>query len=70
MPAAQAEIIGAQDWYERETKGLGARFRLEIESQVQRIATNPLQFRSYCAMYTARGCGAFLTVYFFGRLTT
>jgi plasmid stabilization system protein ParE len=43
MPATQAEIIDAQDWYEREAKGLGARFRDEIESHVQRIATNPLQ---------------------------
>lgn len=44
IPAARAEIIDAQDWYEREAKGLGARFRLEIDSQVQRISTNPLQF--------------------------
>ena len=38
MPAARLELIAAQDWYEREDPGLGARFRAEVEVQVQRIA--------------------------------
>lgn len=44
MPAARLELIAAQDWYEREAIGLAARFRAAVEVQVERIATNPLQF--------------------------
>ena len=43
-PAAQAEVIEAQDWYEREAPGLGASFRAEVERVVHRLAANPLQF--------------------------
>jgi toxin ParE1/3/4 len=44
MPAAQFEIIEAQDWYEKEATGLGAALRAEIDRQAQRIVANPLQF--------------------------
>jgi hypothetical protein len=44
LPAARLEAIEAQDWYEREASGLGARFAAELDHQVQRIAHNPLQF--------------------------
>ena len=44
MPAARLEAIEAQDWYEREAPGLGARFRTELDRQVERILANPLQF--------------------------
>jgi toxin ParE1/3/4 len=43
-PAARAELIDAQDWYEAEAPGLGRRFRSEIDHAVQRMATNPRQF--------------------------
>jgi plasmid stabilization system protein ParE len=43
-PAARAELIAAQDWYESEAAGLGRRFRLEVDKVVQRMADNPLQF--------------------------
>lgn len=43
-PAARAELIDAQDWYEAEAPGLGRRFRDKIDRAVQRIATNPRQF--------------------------
>ena len=43
-PAAQAEVGGAQDWYEAQVPGLGARFRGELDRTVQRIVENPLQF--------------------------
>ena len=43
-PAARAELIGAQDWYEAEAPGLGRRFRTEIDSVVQRMIVNPRQF--------------------------
>jgi plasmid stabilization system protein ParE len=42
--AARAELIEAQDWYEREAPGLGRRFRTEIDAVVRRMADNPLQF--------------------------
>ena len=44
MPAARLEMIEAQDWYEREVRGLGARFRDEVDFQVNRIAANPQHF--------------------------
>ena len=43
-PAARAELIDAQDWYAAEASGLGRRFRAEIDTTVQRIASNPEQF--------------------------
>jgi toxin ParE1/3/4 len=44
MPAARAEMIAAQEWYEREAEGLGRKFRDEVDFQVGRIAANPLRF--------------------------
>ena len=44
LPAAQAELIEAQDWYERQAPGLGRQFREEIDVQVARIAAHPLRF--------------------------
>jgi plasmid stabilization system protein ParE len=43
-PAARAELVDAQDWYEVEAPGLGRRFRTEIDAVVQRMAVNPRQF--------------------------
>jgi plasmid stabilization system protein ParE len=42
--AARAELIEAQDWYEKEAPGLGGRFRAEIEKVVERIANNPERY--------------------------
>jgi toxin ParE1/3/4 len=44
LPAAQAELIDAQDWYEVEVAGLGRRFRDAVDTAVTHIATNPQQF--------------------------
>jgi plasmid stabilization system protein ParE len=44
LPAAQQEIIAAQDWYEYELPGLGARFREALGHQIERMATTPLHF--------------------------
>ncbi len=41
---AAAELVGAQDWYEREVPGLGRRFRSDVDSAVERMSANPLQF--------------------------
>ncbi|MGA7559896.1 MAG: type II toxin-antitoxin system RelE/ParE family toxin [Terriglobales bacterium] len=43
-PAARAELVGAQDWYENRRPGLGARFREEVEVVVLRLRENPHQF--------------------------
>ena len=42
--AARAELIDAQDWYEREAAGLGRRFREAIDALVERMSSNPRQF--------------------------
>ena len=44
MPAARVEMFTAQDWYEREARGLGVRFRGEVDFQVNGIVANPLRF--------------------------
>ena len=43
-PAASAELIEAQDWYEAKVPGLGRRFCAAIDALVQRMSTNPRQF--------------------------
>jgi plasmid stabilization system protein ParE len=43
LPAA-AELTNAQDWYEKESPGLGGRFRGEINKAVERMAAMPQQF--------------------------
>jgi plasmid stabilization system protein ParE len=42
--AARAELIDAQDWYEREASGLGRSFRAAIEALAERMSVNPIQF--------------------------
>lgn len=42
--AARAELIEAQEWYEREATGLGRRFRQSIEALIERMSGNPRQF--------------------------
>lgn len=43
-PAAALELVEAYDWYEEEFSGLGARFQAEVDSAVERMSANPLQF--------------------------
>jgi plasmid stabilization system protein ParE len=43
-PAAQADVVEAQAWYEAQAPGLGARFRAELDAAVQRLAANPEGF--------------------------
>jgi len=44
-PAARAELVEAQDWYESRHRGLGVRFREEVEATVLRLQENPHQFQ-------------------------
>ena len=43
-PAARAELVDAQDWYENEVPGLGRRFRAAVDAVVQSMSFNPRQF--------------------------
>lgn len=43
-PAARAELIDAEDWYEAKLPGLGTRFRDEVGETVLRMRENPHQF--------------------------
>ena len=43
-PAARAELIDAQDWYEDEATGLGRRFRGALDVLIERMSANPRQF--------------------------
>jgi plasmid stabilization system protein ParE len=43
-PAARAEVLDAQDWYEGQQQGLGSRFRRELDTAVLRMIENPYQF--------------------------
>lgn len=43
-PAAALELVEAYDWYEAELPGLGRRFQAEIDSTLERMTANPLQF--------------------------
>jgi toxin ParE1/3/4 len=38
---AKAELLEAAAWYERQSRGLGGRFRSAVEEAVQRIHENP-----------------------------
>ncbi len=42
--AAVHELIEAQEWYERESRGLGRLFRGAVNALVQRLSANPRQF--------------------------
>jgi plasmid stabilization system protein ParE len=41
---ARAELIEAQDWYEKELAGLGRGFRAAVDAVVQRMSATPRQF--------------------------
>jgi len=43
-PIAREELIEAQDWYEREARGLGRRFLTALNATVERMSANPRQF--------------------------
>jgi plasmid stabilization system protein ParE len=43
-PAARAELLAAQHWYEVRLDGLGIRFREEVQAVVLRVQGNPHQF--------------------------
>ena len=44
-PDAQAEFLAAVHYYEDCQRGLGRRFRLAIESAIQKITETPFRYR-------------------------
>jgi toxin ParE1/3/4 len=44
-PLAEADIAGAQDWYESKQPGLGLRFVEHVRATIQRIGQNPFQYQ-------------------------
>lgn len=43
-PAARAELIDAQDWYENEVPGLGRRFHESVAAVLELMSASPRQF--------------------------
>ena len=43
-PAARAELVEAQEWYEARHRGLGIQFLEQVGATVLRIKENPHQF--------------------------
>jgi len=58
---ARAELVEAQDWYEKKVPGLGRRFRAAVDAAVQRMSDNPRQFPVVHKKIRPRCCGAFPT---------
>jgi plasmid stabilization system protein ParE len=44
LPAAAAELLAAQEWYDTRAGGLGDRFFAAVDSLLPRIGENPRQF--------------------------
>jgi plasmid stabilization system protein ParE len=48
-PEAEADLINARDWYERQRAELGAEFLLCVEEVLERIGLTPEMYRVvYC----------------------
>jgi plasmid stabilization system protein ParE len=47
-PEAEADLVNARDWYERQREGLGAAFLLCVEEMLERIGRTP---EMYTAVY-------------------
>jgi plasmid stabilization system protein ParE len=47
-PEAEADLVNARDWYERQREGLGAAFLLCVEEVFERIGRTP---EMYTAVY-------------------
>ena len=44
LPAAKAEMVEAQQWYEVQLPGLGRQFRSALDEQLARLLSDPLRF--------------------------
>ena len=65
-PAAQAELLEVQDWYSAQNSELAARFAVDIDPVVERIATAPQHFRLSTETSAGLGAGVFHTRCSFG----
>jgi toxin ParE2 len=44
LPAAHRDLARIRDWYEKEQAGFAAKFALEVDETMRRIADSPLAF--------------------------
>jgi hypothetical protein len=63
LPEADAELKEARSWYNSVRVGLGERFALAVESAVESVANNPLQFPVVHKNLRRAACGDSLTEY-------
>ena len=48
LPEAEADLVSARDWYERQREGLGAAFLLCVEEVLEHMGRTP---EMYTAVY-------------------
>ena len=58
-PEAEAEMVEAGDWYDREKPGLGIRFALAVSNTITAIERNPLQYQAVWAQFRRAGIARF-----------
>ena len=44
LPATEADVAGAAEWYETQRPGLGQRFIFAVQSADKLLLTNPLHY--------------------------
>ena len=60
-PPARAELINAQDWYEKESPGLGRHFRAAVKALIERMIANPGSSQSFTGASAELCCATILT---------
>ncbi|MDD4274512.1 MAG: type II toxin-antitoxin system RelE/ParE family toxin [Desulfobacter postgatei] len=59
LEEAELELFEAAEWYESKEKGLGKRFRDEIERVLDRIVEDPMLWRERSGGYRRVNCPVF-----------
>jgi len=58
-PEAEAEMVAAGDWYDRERPGLGIEFALAVSNTITAIERNPLQYQVVWGQFRRAGVTRF-----------
>ena len=59
LEEAELELFEAASWYESKAKGLGKRFRDEVERVLDRIVEDPMLWRERSGGYRRVNCPVF-----------
>lgn len=59
LEEAELELFEAAEWYESKEKGLGKRFRDEVERVLDRIVEDPMLWRERSGGYRRVNCPVF-----------